>query len=171
MSAVFTGANAAYNHRSLQHKASDFYTAMRIKHNIGDLAESSQSNINVTSFNHIVLLTGQTPSPALRNQAADIAKNTPDVIRVFNAISIGQSTSAAQNSEDTWITTKIKSKFIASNDIEPNKIKVVTENDVVYLMGIVPKDEADAAVDIAKNTDGVQRVVSIFYYVVMPKLD
>ena len=79
--------------------------------------------------------------------------------------------SATQMAKDTWITTVIKSKMIASNDIDPNKIKVVTENGMVYLLGIVPRKQADIATWLARNTDGVKSVVRIFYYVIMPEID
>lgn len=172
MGAVFSGASAIYNHNSLQHKATDYYIAFRTQHALNnDKTISQQSNISVTSFNRLVLLTGQAETITIRQRAGQVASQTPNVIRIYNAISIGSPLSAATIAEDTWITTKVKSKLIASNHIDPNKIKVVTENHIVYLMGIVPQDQADIAVTLARNTSGVTHVVKIFYYVIMPKIE
>lgn len=172
VSAVMTSANAIYNHNDLQHKANNYYIAFHIKNAIeNDPQLASQTNIGVTSFNRIVLLTGQAQTEQLRQRVISIAQNAPNVIRVYNAITIGNPTSASTSAEDTWITTKVKAKFIASNELEPGKIKVVTENHVVYLMGIVPKDQADIAVELTRHTAGVEKVIKIFYYVIMPKIE
>jgi osmotically-inducible protein OsmY len=169
---MISGANVAYHHASLQHTASDYYIMLRITNAIAnDVNLSNRTAIGVTSFSHIVLITGQAETPQLRQRVINIAKNTPNVIHVYNAIAIGVPLSHMTDAKDTWITTKIKTRLIARNDIEPGTIKVITEDGIVYLMGIVPREQADIAVDLARNTSGVNRVVKIFYYVIMPKIN
>lgn len=168
---VSTGASALYNHNRWQHTFSDYYTLLQVRRNLDRDAKFNQTSISVTSFNHIVLLTGEVPSAPLQQRAGNIASQVDGVKRVFNAISVGTPLSTAQIAKDTWITAVIKSKMIASNDIDPDKIKIVTENSVVYLLGIVPRKEADIATLLAQDTHGVKKVVCIFYYVIMPEID
>jgi osmotically-inducible protein OsmY len=171
VSTAITGANVVYNRNSLEKTASDYYLSLSIEHNIDTSSQIAiPHSIDVTTFHRVVLLTGEVPNDNAQQTAINIAKNTPHVIRVFNALTIGPPLSAAAAAIDTWITTKIKAKLIANNGIDPSKIKVVTENRVVYLMGVIPHDQADIATDLASHTDGVNRVVKIFYYVIMPKI-
>lgn len=172
VSGVITGANAVYDRNSIEKTASDYYLSMKISQDIGSSSQIPQPNsIGITVFHRIVLLTGQVPNAAAQQAAINVAKNTPNVLRVFNAITIGSTISGASSAVDAWITAKIKTKMIATNGIDPGEIKVVTENRVVYLMGVIPQNQATTATDIASHTDGVKRVITIFYYVVMPKIN
>lgn len=171
VSVALTGANAVYDRNNLEKTASDYYLTLSIKHNIDDSSQiSGPRSIDVTTFHRVVLLSGQVPNLITQQTAVNIAKNTPNVIRVFNALTIQPPLSGSAATRDTWITTKIKTKLIATNGIDPSKIKVVTENGIVYLMGVIPRDQADIAVDLASHTDGVKRVITIFYYVIMPTI-
>lgn len=123
----------------------------------------AQSHIVVVSFNGTVLLAGQVGSEELR-QAAAQAVSKLNVRRVHNEITVSGDTSMVARSNDTWITSKIKSKVLVNGDIDGSTIKVVTENGVVYLMGLVSKQEAEAITEIARTTAGVQKVVRIFEY-------
>lgn len=123
----------------------------------------AQSHIVVVSFNGTVLLAGQVGSEELR-QAAAQAVSKLNVRRVHNEITVSGDTSMVARSNDTWITSKIKSKVLVNGDIDGSSIKVVTENGVVYLMGLVSKQEAEAITEIARTTAGVQKVVRIFEY-------
>lgn len=125
----------------------------------------AQAHIGVTSFNGILILTGQVPSEQLRQMAAKTAAKINKVRRVHNELTVSGATSMVARSNDTWITTKVKSKLLANSNIEGQRIKVVTENGVVYLMGLVSKDEADRAADLVRKTAGVQKVVRIFEYI------
>jgi len=156
-----------YDHRPLQATIDDTKLANKIVDNIYAVPVlRNESHIEVTVFNHIVLLTGETPNPAWRQQAEDIAQSTPGVTRVYNQITIQGPTSSLTRTSDTWITTKIKSQMLAMEDLKTNNssIKVVTENGVVYLMGIVTRQQAETAVDIARDVTGVQKVIKIFQY-------
>ena len=120
------------------------------------------THVNVTSYNRNVLLTGEAPDEATKAKAEEFVKNIANVRAVTNEIAVGPKTSLSSRSNDTYLTSKVKTKFVTENQFPANYVKVVTENSVVYLLGIVNKAEADAAVEIARNTDGVSKVVKVF---------
>ena len=121
-------------------------------------------HLNVTSYNGIVLLTGEVPDQAVLAGVAKIATNTDKVRGVNNELVIGLLSDFSSRSNDTYITSKVKSRMIEANKFPPNVVKVVTERGVVYLMGIVSKEEGAAAAEIAATTAGVARVVKFFQY-------
>jgi len=121
------------------------------------------TNINVTSFNRAVLLTGQVPNPNLKQQAESIANDHPNSRGVFNYLTVGPNSSISSRSSDSLITTKVKSTYLGSSSIKSRDIKVVTEEGVVYLFGIVTASEADLARNtIAEKVGGVKKIVSLF---------
>ena len=121
-------------------------------------------HLNVTSYNGIVLLTGEAPDQGASASVGNIAKNTEKVRGVNNELVIGLLADFSSRSNDTYITSKVKSRMIEANRFPPNAVKVVTERGVVYLMGIVSKEEGAAAGEIAATTAGVARVVKFFQY-------
>ena len=123
--------------------------------------------IGANVFHDQVLLTGSATSNALRKKAANIAAYTPHVQHVYNFIRVGPMPSHSSIVEDTWITTKIKSKIIAAAKMDPSSVKVVTDNSVVYLMGFVSPQEAEIATKTAQHTNGVKQVVRIFEYITL----
>ncbi len=123
-----------------------------------------ESHIEVTTFNHVVLLTGQTPNAEWKQFAGEAAKSTPDIDKVYNQLSIEGPTSSLTRTSDSWLTTKIRTLMLANQDLKSSSIKVVTENGIVYLMGMVSQTQADIAVDIARKVSGVQRVIKVFIY-------
>lgn len=123
------------------------------------------ANVVVTSYNGIVLLCGQVPNEELRNTAAQTAALVKNVRAVHNELTVGENTGFAARSSDTLITTKIKSKLLAAANIKDSRVKVVTENGGVFLMGLVTRAEGDIAGKIAQDTGGVQKVVRLFEYV------
>jgi len=154
-----------YDHRAVGHAIEDTHLATQIMDKIRRVpALHEESHIEVTVFNRIVLLTGETPKTEWRQDVETLAKSVPDVERVYNQITIQGPTSSLTRTSDSWITTKIKSEMLATEDLKTSSIKVVTENGVVYLMGIVSHHQADIAIDIARQVSGVQKVVKIFQY-------
>ncbi|MBE0438647.1 MAG: BON domain-containing protein [Gammaproteobacteria bacterium] len=123
-----------------------------------------QSHINVTSYNGIVLVTGETLTNELKQQITAEIKRIPKVRRVHNELLIAAPSALPSRSSDAWITSKIKAKLTTDMAIDPFFIKVVTEHGVVYLMGLVSHAEADRVVSIVSSSAGVQRVVKIFEY-------
>jgi osmotically-inducible protein OsmY len=122
-------------------------------------------HVNVTSYNGIVLLTGEVPDESTKQGVADIARGWPKTRGVQNELVVAPLTDLSARSNDTFITSKVKARFVETNKFQINHVKVVTERGVVYLMGIVRRDEGDAAADIARTTSGVQRVVKVFDYI------
>ena len=123
-----------------------------------------QAHVNVTSYNRNVLLTGEVPDDKAKASAEAFVKSIENVRNITNEIAVGPKTDIASRSNDTYLTSKIKTKFVTENQFPANYVKIVSENSVVYLLGIVTKAEGDAAAAIASNTDGVSKVVKVFEY-------
>ncbi len=126
------------------------------------------NRIGVTSYNATVLLTGVTASEATRQQAEMIARGITPVKEVYNELAVGSpKTSFSAQSNDSLLTTKVKAVLfkIRIQDFDPTRVKVVTEGGVVYLMGLVRKNEADAAANTASQVSGVKQVVTLFEYI------
>lgn len=128
-------------------------------------ADLYNAHINVTSFNGVVLLTGQVKSTELRQLASDTATKIKKVRQVYNELQIQGKTSILARTNDSWLTTKVKSKLMANKDIDSGRIKVVTEDGTIYLMGLLSRIEADRAAEIARTTGGVQKVVKAIEYI------
>ena len=127
----------------------------------------NRSRISATSYNYVVLLTGQAETDEVRQIAADKVSRLSKVRRVVNEVSVGPSASLTWQSEDTLITSRVKLDLtrIDLPGFDPLRVKVVTEDGIVYLMGLVSEEEADAAVEKARYVPGVKKVVKVFEYV------
>ncbi len=123
-----------------------------------------QAHLNVISYNTIVLLSGETPTDAMRQKALELVKSVDKVTHVYNEITIAAPSSMVSRTSDSYITTKVKTKLFANQEQTGLDVKVVTEKGVVYLMGIVSHAEAEIATNIARQTGGVQKVVKLFQY-------
>ncbi len=126
-----------------------------------------QAHINVTSFNNVVLLSGETPSEAMRQRAGDIVRSVAKVKRVHNELTVAAPSAIMSRSSDTLITAKVKTRMISIKDMEGfdfTRVKIVTENGTVFMMGLLSRQEADAATEAARQVSGVQRVVKLFEY-------
>ncbi len=121
-------------------------------------------SVSATSFNHQVLLTGQVPDDATRGRVEETIRGIPNVARVHNETTVSGVTSLTSETNDATITTKVKARLVNNGKVSPNHVKVVTEASIVYLMGLVTREEGDAAAQIAANTSGVTRVVKVFEY-------
>ncbi|MCB1616967.1 MAG: BON domain-containing protein [Pseudomonadales bacterium] len=123
------------------------------------------AHVSCVSFNGVVLLVGQVKNDEQRKLATTVAEKVKEVRQVHNELTLGGPISLPARSNDTWLTSKVKTKLLADREIPGNRIKVVTENGVVYLMGLLTNSEADRAVTVARNTAGVQKVVRVFEYI------
>jgi len=121
-------------------------------------------HLNVVSYNGLVLLTGEAPTIKVADEIAQLAKTTDRVRTVQNEMVVGPVTDLGARSNDTVITSKVKARFVEVDRFPANFVKVLTERGVVYLMGIVTRQEAEAAAQIASTTSGVVRVVKVFEY-------
>lgn len=139
--------------------------ALSAFHSDRELAK--QSHINVTSYNGVVLLTGEAPSEELRQRAQSLLQNVKKVRRIHNEIVIAAPSSMLARSSDSLLTAKAKTRLASVRGYEgfdPTRVKIVTENGSVFLLGLLRHDEADAVVDSIRTVPGVQRVVKIFEY-------
>jgi len=126
--------------------------------------KGSDVHVNITSYNGNVLLTGEAPSESIKNEIGEIARRMPKVRSLQNDLLVGAATSLGSRSNDSLITSKVKTRFLEFDQFQINHVKVVTERGVVYLLGIVRPEEGNAAAEIARTTSGVQRVVKVFEY-------
>ena len=158
-----TGAVVSEDRRTsgmfIEDEAIEIKSSRRLYEQLGN-----QVHINVTSFNRIVLLTGETPSQDIKEEATRLARSIANVRNVINEITIGEKSTMSSRSRDTFITSKVKSRFLTSGKFQINHIKVITEKGVVFLLGMVKRAEADSATEIASSTAGVSRVVKAFEY-------
>ena len=122
------------------------------------------SHVNATSFNRRVLLTGEVPTEELRKEAERVVRAIPNVNDVANELQVAGPSSLASRGNDALVTSNVKARMINNPRFSVNHIKVLTEAGTVYLMGLVTPDEGEAAVDIARTTSGVSRVVKVFEY-------
>lgn len=123
-----------------------------------------QVHVNITSYNRQVLITGEAASEDVKRGVEEEVASVPGIKRIFNEMSVGPQAGVIAVSNDTRLTTVVKTRFLEANRFQANHVKVVTEANVVYLMGIVKRAEADAAAQLASTTSGVARVVRLFEY-------
>ncbi|HEY7787612.1 MAG TPA: BON domain-containing protein [Casimicrobiaceae bacterium] len=161
--AVGGTALVATDRRSVGAQADDEAIELKIGNNVGT-GYGDRVHVNVTSYNGIVLLTGEVPTKDLVATIGEIARTTAKVRSVDNEITVGPVSSIGSRTNDTYITSKVKSRFVEANKFAATQVKVVTDRQVVYLMGIVRQGEGDAAAQIAATTSGVVRVVKLFEY-------
>ena len=123
------------------------------------------SHIVLVSYNGMLLLTGQVNNERLKNLAEETARRVQKVRKVYNELEIAGPTTALVRSSDSWLTSKIRSQMLTTDNFPASRIKVTTENGVVYLMGIVTPEEAKMAVNLVSSSYGVQKIVKLFEYV------
>ena len=131
--------------------------ANRIRETLGD-----RVHVNVTSYNRQALLTGEAATAQDRQQAEQIVSQVENVRSVVNDLAVMPNSSLSQRSNDTFITGKVRASLVDARDIATGSIKVVTERNIVYLMGRVSQREATRATDIARGVSGVSKVVRVF---------
>jgi osmotically-inducible protein OsmY len=121
-------------------------------------------HFNLTSFSRMVLLTGEAPDAATKSDIERIVGAVENVRGVYNEMALGGPTALSARANDSYVTSKVKARFVDQQKFNAVHVKVVTEASVVYLLGLVKRKEADDAVEIARTTSGVQRVVKLFEY-------
>jgi osmotically-inducible protein OsmY len=164
---IAVGAGAAVmsatDRRSTGAQVDDEGIELRVSNRV-DERFGDKVHLNVTSFNYVVLLTGEAPDANTRVEIEKIARADTGVRSVANELQVAGVSSFGTRTNDSYITSKVKSRFVDMGHFSANHVKVVTESNVVYLMGIVTDAEAADAVQIARTTGGVSKVVKIFQY-------
>lgn len=123
------------------------------------------AHINVMSFNGVVLLTGEVPSSDLRQAAGETVRSISKVRQVHNELLVQSNSTFFSRTNDNWIATKLRSKILANRDIESERVKLVVENRVVFIMGLLTRDEANLVSSIAAQVSGVEKVVRVIEYI------
>lgn len=157
--AAAVGVSSATDPRTIGTQVDDQTIELKANAKLGNEEQLDESRVRAVSYDTNVLLVGQVPSEALKRRAEDIIKDTNGINKIFNQLRIGSKASVSVRAGDSWITSKVKLKFANNKSIDATNIKVVTENAEVFLLGHVSAAEADAAVEVARNIDGVERVI------------
>jgi len=168
IAAVVAGAAAGmivYDKRSIRTIERDARIFHQIHTETVNNPEFDHSRVAVTSFNRVVLLAGQVSSSSLRFKAEKVARKTPEVVRVYNQINIGDPIPYSQRAKDSWITGQVRSLMLTKKGLESGSIRIVTEDGIVYLMGIATPEQASLAADVARRVEGVKKVVKLFQYI------
>lgn len=127
-------------------------------------AFGKEAHVNVTSFNRRVMLTGEVPNDEIRSKVKEIVMGVPNVKEVQNELVIGGVSTFGARSNDAYLTAKVKTRLFDDKRFNANHVKVVTEAGTTFLMGIVKREEGDAAAEVAAKTSGVTKVVKVFEY-------
>ena len=130
--------------------------------NVVNRTVGDRGHVNVTSFNRLVLITGEVPSEADKAAVETAISRIENVRSIVNELAIAGASSLTSRSNDTLLTSKVKASLIDAKDLQAHAFKVVTERGVVYLMGRVTEREAKRASDVARGVSGVQKVVRVF---------
>ncbi len=163
------GVMSAHDRRSTGTQTDDETTEWKAAQRVPEKYKSP-SHLNFTAYNHRLLITGETPSEEAKSIIGEQASKVEGVREVINELAISATTSSLGNrSNDSYITSKLKARLVDSNQLSANHIKVVTENSIAYLMGIVTDREGKIAVEIARRTDGVRKVINVME--IMPDAD
>ncbi len=125
----------------------------------------ADAHVNVMSFNGVVLLTGEVPSSDLRQAAGETVRAISKVRQVHNELLVQSNSTVFSRTNDNWIATKLRSKILANRDIESERVKIVVENRVVFLMGLLTREEANLVSGIAAEISGVEKVVRVIEYI------
>lgn len=123
------------------------------------------AHVNVTSFNRVVLLTGEAPTEAVKAEIGALTQAVAGVRAVQNELAVKPNSSAGARANDSAITTNVKARFVQAGKFQVNHVKVVTEANVVYLMGLVKRAEAADAANVAARSKGVSKVVQVFEFI------
>lgn len=161
---VWTGATLLYDRHNLYLKIDDAQLAGRANHAIyrDKTFKRNDCIIEVAIFNGDVLLLGQVPTEELRSIATERIANIPKIRRFFNQLIVGDA--KIDTILDSFITAKIRSRIFADSSIDPHQFKVITFNQIVYLMGDVIPQQANIVILMARQTNSVLRVVKLFKY-------
>lgn len=154
------GVMSAHDRRSTGTQADDETTEWKASNHVPDQYKTF-SHINFTSYNRRVLITGEVPNEEAKTAIEAETRKLDGVREVYNELGIGPASSLGSRSTDSYIDSKVKARLVDSNQISANHIKVVTERAIVHLMGIVNAREAKVAVDVARTTSGVKKVVNV----------
>lgn len=120
------------------------------------------SHISTMNYNGTLLLVGQASEREVKSKVEELIEKIPGIKKVHNQIVVAPNISFSRRMKDSWLTTQVKAKLLSIRDIGPNRVKVLTEDSKVYLMGILTDDETEIVADAVTKIKGVEEVVVIF---------
>lgn len=159
--AIVGGSLAVTDRRTSGAQIDDEAIELKGGQRVGDLMSQS-GRVSLTSYNRVVLITGAVPTEAEKALIGRTVAGLDSVRSVANELVIGEPTTFPARSNDALITGKVKASLLDAKDIQATVYKVVTERNVVYLMGRVTERESDRASHIARGVSGVRKVVRVF---------
>ena len=160
--AIVGSAMVATDRRTSGSQVDDEVIELKAKGRMGEAFPDDRVRINTTSYNRMVLLTGEVPNDADKVTAEQAVARIDNVLSVVNELSIGPSNTFSEKTKDAFVTAKVKTSLVDAKDLFANSIKVVTHRGVVYLMGRVTEREALRATEVARGVTGVVKVVRVF---------
>ena len=160
--AVVGTAMVATDRRTSGSQVDDEVIELKAKGRMGEAFPDDRVRINTTSYNRMVLLTGEVPNDADKVTAEQAVARIDNVLSVVNELSVGPSNTFSEKTKDAFVTAKVKTSLVDAKDLFANSIKVVTHRGVVYLMGRVTEREALRATEVARGVTGVVKVVRVF---------
>ncbi len=162
---VIAGAAAAYDRRTTGALADDGITEIKILNAVSAERQKDplwqQVQLSTVSYNRIVLLIGNVPSDSIRRRVVEIARSQPNAREIHDHLSIGEPLPLKVRTYDAYITAKVKAAFFLDENIESQRIKVITHRKIVYLMGLLTEDEVKAAVDKIVALEGVTSIIKV----------
>lgn len=161
-----TGAAVAHDRRTAGTVIEDQSIELKAAQALNNDQEINETaHVNITSYNLVVLVSGEAPNEAVRERIINIVRDIPKVTHVYNEVTIGAPSTLTSRSSDTLITSKVKTRLFGLENFDATRVKVVTEKGVVYLMGLLTREESDRVTEAARRVSGVQKVVKLFQYV------
>ena len=160
--AVVGGAMVVTDRRTSGAQIDDEVIEAKASGRIGEALPGDNVRVNTTSYNRMVLLTGEVPTEADKTTVEQVVARIDNVVSVVNELTVGPPNSFNEKTKAAFVTTKVKASFVDAKDVFSNQIKVVTHRGVVYLMGRVTEREATRAAEIARGVSGVVKVVKVF---------
>ncbi|EGN74855.1 Putative periplasmic or secreted lipoprotein [Idiomarina sp. A28L] len=159
--ATVGGTVVALDNRGVNQQLDDSGLRLEMASALRENDAFAEQRIKFVAYNGDILLYGQAESEAISRNAEAKARNIEGVVRVYNQIRVGETANLVARADDTWITTRVKALLLRDQEFDISGIKVITENNEVFLLGIIDRASADRAIDIARNVRGVRKVIDV----------
>lgn len=165
MTTLFSAAQLVYDRQSIKTGIDNHSLHVKANHALFDkYPHLKKANISLVTFNKDLIAIGQVPNQAEKKLVTKTLKPLEGARRFFNELTIGSNTSMVQAIRDSWLTAKLRTKMVAENGVEPSRFKIVTEKNVIYILGDVKKAQANKVVALAQQVSGAKKIVRILRY-------
>lgn len=165
LSSMLTGAQLVYDRHQLQQQITAHQLHVKANHAVfSHYPHLKRTNVSITVFNGDLLVVGQVPTQHDKVIVQQALERISGYRRLFNELTVGKHVGLSQSLKDSWITSKIRAKMVAENGLDPSQFKIITENNIVYILGDVKKQQAKIVIHLARTTSGVKKVVRAMKY-------